>query len=112
MALEGEVMGSPITVAPTGFRLVSVACGNYVNLAWNKLTPPSGEGPVVVYVIAYGPTSGSQAYKYTVGPDETSVTIAGVGGGAAGKHYFELWADPAPTNGPHAGPIEVTVTKP
>ena len=83
-------MSGPITVAPTGFRLVSVGCENYVNLEWNKLTPPSGEGPVTGYVIAYGPTSGSQDYKYTVGPDETTVTIAGVGGGAAGKHYFEL----------------------
>jgi hypothetical protein len=104
-------MANPITVAPTGFRLVSVACGDYVNLAWNKLTPPAGEGPVTVYVIAWGPTSGSQDYKYTVGPEETSVTIGGVGGGAGGKHYFELWVDPAPTGGPHAGPIEVTTTK-
>ena len=35
-------MSSPITVAPAGFRLVSVGCENYVNLEWNKLTPPSG----------------------------------------------------------------------
>ena len=104
-------MSNPITVAPAGFRLVSVGCENYVNLAWNKLTPPSGEGPVTGYVIAYGPTSGSQDYKYTVGPDETSVTIGGVGGGGAGKHYFEMWAAPAPANGPHAGPVEVTITK-
>jgi hypothetical protein len=34
-----------------------------------------------------------------------------VGGGTAGKHYFELWATPAPANGPHAGPIEATTTK-
>jgi len=89
-------MSNPITVAPTGFHVMSVACGDYVNLAWNTLTPPAGEGPVTSYTIAWGATSGSQAYKYTVGPDETAVTIGGVGGGTAGKHYFELWANPAP----------------
>ena len=99
-------MSNPITVAPTGFRVVSVACGDYVNLAWNKLTPPAAEGPVTSYTIAWGPASGSQTYKYTVGPDETAVTIGNVGGGTARKHYFELWANPAPTGGPHAGPIE------
>jgi len=41
----------------------------------------------------------------------TSATIGDVGGGAPGKHYFELWADPAPAGGPHAGPIEATTTK-
>jgi len=105
-----KTMSKPITVAPTGFRVVSVACGDYVNLAWSTLTPPAGEGPVTSYTIAWGPTSGSQAYKYTVGPDETAVTIGGVGGGTAGKHYFELWANPAPAGGPHAGPIEATTS--
>jgi hypothetical protein len=33
-----------------------------------------------------------------------------VGGGAPGKHYFVLWADPAPSGGPHAGPIEVNTS--
>jgi hypothetical protein len=103
--------GGPVTVAPSGFRVVSVSGGDNVNLAWDKLTPPAGEGPVTGYVIAYGPTSGSQAYQYTVGPGQTTATIGGVGGGTAGKHYFELWAVPARTGGPHAGPVQATTTK-
>jgi hypothetical protein len=103
-------MSNPITVAPSGFHLVSVACGDYVNLAWDALTPPAGEGPLSGYTIAWGPTSSSQTYKYTVGPGETTVTIGSVGGGAAGNHYFVLWADPAPAGGPHAGPIEVSTS--
>jgi hypothetical protein len=105
-------MGKSITVAPTGFHVVSVTGGDNVNLAWHKLTPPAGEGPVTGYTIAFGPAPGSQKYKYEVGPQETSATIGGVGGGAPGKHYFEMWADPAPAGGPHAGPVEATVTKP
>jgi hypothetical protein len=97
--------GGPVTVAPTGFRVVSVT-GNNVNLAWNPVAGATG------YVIAYGPTSGSQAYKQGVGGGSTSAaTVAGVGAGSAGKHYFELWATPASANGPHAGPIEATTTK-
>lgn len=45
-----------------------------------------------------------------MGPDETTVTLGSVGGGAVGKHYFELWATPAPAGGPHAGPVEATTT--
>jgi hypothetical protein len=104
-------MSKPITVAPAGFHVVSVTGGDSVNLAWNKFRPPAGEGPVTGYTIAFGPTPGSQKYKYQVGPQETSATIGNVGGGAPGKHYFELWADPAPAAGPHAGPIEATTTK-
>ncbi len=37
--------------------------------------------------------------------------MPGVGAGSAGKHYFELWATPAASGGPHAGPIEATTTK-
>ena len=73
-------MSNPITVAPTGFRVVSVACNDYVNLAWNTLTPPAGEGPVTSYSIAWGPTlrqPGVQVHRG--GPDETAVTIGGVG---------------------------------
>jgi Fibronectin type III domain len=102
--------GGDITVAPGGFHVVSVK-GSSVTLAWDKLTPPAGEGPVTGYVIAYGPTSGSQAYRSTAAADATQITIAGVGGGAAGSHYFELWALPAASGGPHAGPIEATTTK-
>lgn len=101
----------PITVAPTGFRVVSVTNGDDVNLAWNALTPPSGEGPLTGYMIAYGPTSGSQQYKQQVGGQTTAATVPGVGAGSAGKHYFELWALPAASGGPHAGPIEATTTK-
>jgi len=97
---------SVIDVAPSGFRVVNVTGGDNVNLAWNPVKGATG------YVIAYGPTSGSQEYKQEVGGGNTSAaTVAGVGGGTAGKHYFELWATPAPANGPHAGPIEATTTK-
>jgi hypothetical protein len=97
---------SVIDVAPSGFRVVNVTGGDNVNLAWNPVKGATG------YVIAYGPTSGSQQYKQEVGGGATSAaTVAGVGGGTAGKHYFELWATPAPPNGPHAGPIEATTTK-
>lgn len=94
-----------IKVAPTGFRVVSVSGGDNVNLAWNAVSGATG------YVIAYGPTSGSQEYKQGVGGGgTTSATVPGVGAGSAGKHYFELWAVPAATGGPHAGPIEATTT--
>jgi len=101
----------PITVAPAGFRVVSVTGGDNVNLAWDALTPPAGEGPLTGYMIAYGPTSGSQQYKQQVGGQTTEATVPGVGGGAAGSHFFELWALPAKTGGPHAGPIEAKTTK-
>jgi hypothetical protein len=95
-----------ITVAPTGFRVVSVTGGDNVNLAWNAVKGATG------YVIAYGPTSGSQQYKQGVGGGATTeATVPGVGAGSAGKHYFELWATPAAPGGPHAGPIEATTTK-
>jgi len=97
---------SVITVAPTGFRVVSVTGGDNVNLAWNAVKGATG------YVIAYGPTSGSQQYKQGVGGGATTeATVPGVGAGSAGKHYFELWALPASPGGPHAGPIEATTTK-
>ena len=104
----GTVTTTPavITVAPTGFRVVSVTNGDNVNLAWNAVKGATG------YVIAYGPTSGSQEYKQGVGGGGTTeATVPGVGAGTAGKHYFELWATPAKTGGPHAGPIEATTTK-
>jgi hypothetical protein len=95
-----------IKTAPTGFRVVSVTGGDNVALAWNAVPGATG------YVIAYGPTSGSQEYKQGVGGGgTTSATVPGVGAGSAGKHYFELWAVPAATGGPHAGPIEATTTK-
>jgi hypothetical protein len=95
-----------IKTAPTGFRVVSVTGGDNVNLAWNAIPAATG------YVIAYGPTSGSQEYKQGVGGGATSeATVPGVGAGSAGKHYFELWATPAAPGGPHAGPIEATTTK-
>jgi hypothetical protein len=109
--VTGTAGGGPITVAPSGFRVVSVTNGDNVNLAWDKFTPPAGQGPVTQFVIAYGPTSGSQQYKQYAAAGDTAATVAGVGAGSAGKHYFELWADPANTNGPHAGPIEATTTK-
>jgi hypothetical protein len=105
---SGPVTGSPpvVKVAPTGFRVVSVTGGDNVNLAWNAVKGATG------YVIAYGPTSGSQEYKQGVGGGGTTeATVPGVGAGSAGKHYFELWAVPAATGGPHAGPIEATTTK-
>ena len=107
----GPVTSTPsapavITTAPTGFRVVSVTNGDDVNLAWNAVKGATG------YVIAYGPTSGSQQYKQGVGGGSTTAaTVAGVGAGSAGKHYFELWATPAASGGPHAGPIEATTTK-
>jgi hypothetical protein len=103
--------GKPITVAPSGFRVVSVTNGDDVNLAWDPLTPPAGEGPLTGYMIAYGPTSGSQQYKQQVGGQTTEATVPGVGAGTAGSHYFELWALPAQAGGPHAGPIEASTTK-
>lgn len=103
--------GGKITTAPSGFRVVSVTGGDNVNLAWTPFKPPAGQGPVTQFVIAYGPTSGSQQYQQTVPAGASSATVAGVGAGSAGKHYFELWADPAPTGGPHAGPVEATTTK-
>jgi hypothetical protein len=96
---------SVIRTAPTGFRVVNVTNGDNVALAWNPVKGATG------YVVAYGPVSGSQAFKQTVGGGTTSSTIVpGVGAGSAGKHYFELWATPAATGGPHAGPIEATTT--
>ena len=103
--------GKPVTVAPSGFRVVSVTNGDDVNLAWDPLTPPAGEGPLTGYMIAYGPTSGSQQYKQQVGGQTTEATVPGVGAGAAGSHYFELWALPASPGGPHAGPVEATTSK-
>jgi hypothetical protein len=95
-----------IKTAPSGFRVVNVTGGDNVALAWNAVPGATG------YVIAYGPTSGSQEYKQGVsGGGTTSAIVPGVGAGAAGKHYFELWALPAATGGPHAGPIEATTTK-
>jgi hypothetical protein len=98
--------GAPVTVAPTGFRVVSVTGGDDVNLAWNAVKGATG------YVIAYGPAPGSQQYQQGVGGGQTTeATVPGVGAGSAGKHYFELWATPAASGGPHAGPIEATTTK-
>jgi hypothetical protein len=107
---SGPVTGSGpppvVKVAPTGFRVVNVTGGDNVALAWNAVKGATG------YVIAYGPTSGSQEYKQGVsGGGTTSAIVPGVGAGSAGKHYFELWAVPAATGGPHAGPIEATTTK-
>lgn len=102
----GTTAPTAITVAPTGFRVVSVTNGDNVNLAWNAVKGATG------YEIAYGPTSGSQAYKQGVGGGNTTeASVPGVGAGAAGKHYFEIWALPANPGGPHAGPIEATTTK-
>lgn len=97
--------GGKITTAPAGFRVVSVTGGDNVNLAWDAVPGATG------YVIAYGPTAGSQKYKQGVGGGATTAaTVAGVGAGSGGTHYFELWATPAPTGGPHAA-TSVTLKK-
>lgn len=102
---SGSAGKTTVNTAPTGFRVKSVA-GNNVTLEWNALPGATG------YTIAYGKTLASaQQYKQSVqGGATTSATVADVGGATpGGVHYFELWADPAQANGPHAGPIQVTL---
>ncbi len=95
-----------IRVAPSGFRVVNVTGGDNVALAWNAVPGATG------YVIAYGPSPGSQKYRQGVsGGATTSAIVPGVGAGSAGRHWFELWATPAAPGGPHAGPVEATTVK-
>ena len=102
----GPSKGGPITVAPTGFRVASVH-GLTMNLAWNAMQVPSGEGPLRGYTIAYGQNPNNLPYRLQIGPNQTTASLTfNSGPGAHGlTHYFELWADPANSGGPHAGPI-------
>jgi hypothetical protein len=103
--------GGPITVAPSGFHVVSVS-GLSVTLGWNPLTPPAGQGPLRGYVVAYGQSATDLPYQQSAGPGANGTTITfNAGAGSAGlTHYFELWATPASSGGPHAGPISAKTT--
>jgi hypothetical protein len=98
--------GGPITNIPGNFRVTGVS-GLSVSLAWSPVTVPPGQGPLRGYTVAYGQSAGSLPYTQALGPASTSTTITfNSGAGSKGlTHYFEVWADPADTNGPHAGPI-------
>ncbi len=92
---------SVITTAPAGFRVVSVTGGDNVNLAWDAVAGATG------YTIAYGPASGSLPYRQGAAAGDTSATVAGVGAGSAGSHYFEIQALPG---GPWSGAVEASTT--
>jgi hypothetical protein len=98
--------GGPITVAPSGFRVVNVQ-GLSITLGWDPLTPPAGEGPLRGYTVGYGQSASSQPYQQQAGPgaNGTTITFAAGSGSEGLTHYFTLWADPASSGGPHAGPI-------
>lgn len=98
--------GGPITVAPSGFHVVSVN-GLSITLGWDPLTPPAGEGPLRGYVVAYGQSPGALSYQQSAGPEANGTTITFNSGAGANDltHYFECWATPASSGGPHAGPI-------
>jgi hypothetical protein len=98
--------GGPITAVPSGFRVVSVS-GLNVTLGWNPLTPPAGQGPLTGYTVAYGQSPDKLPYTQQAGVGANGTTITfNPGAGSQGlTHYFELWADPASSGGPHAGPI-------
>lgn len=87
----GHVMASN---PPSGFTVTSRNTTS-IGLKWNSAKNATG------YTVAYGTTSGSQAIKQTV--TGTSTTIGGLKPNTA--YYFEVWADPTKTGGPHAGPI-------
>lgn len=98
-----------ITTAPGNFKVTSVN-GLTVSLSWTAPPLPAGQGPIRSYIVAYGQSPSSLPYQQTVPPTQTSTSITfNSGPGANGlTHYFEVWADPAKTGGPHAGPISAT----
>ena len=98
--------GGPITNVPGNFRVTGVS-GLKISLAWDPVTVPPGQGPLRGYTLAYGQSASSLPYTQQLGASATSTSVTfNSGAGSNGlTHYFEVWADPADTGGPHAGPI-------
>lgn len=90
----GQVMASN---PPSGFT-VTAKNPTSIGLKWNSSKNATG------YTVAYGPSSGSQANKVNVnGASTTTTTVGGLKPNT--PYYFEVWADPTKSGGPHAGPI-------
>lgn len=82
---------------PSGLAVTSKGSTS-IGLKWNSTKNATG------YTVAYGTTSGSQASKVQLsGSKNISTTVGGLKPNTA--YYFEVWADPTKTGGPHAGPI-------
>lgn len=97
--------GGPITNIPGNFRVTGVN-GLSISLAWDPVTVPPGQGPLRGYTVAYGQSASSLPYTQVLGPVTSTTITFNPGAGSNGlTHYFEVWADPATTGGPHAGPI-------
>lgn len=79
---------------PSGFTVTS-RNPTSIGLKWNAAKNATG------YTVAYDTTSGGQRnHQNTTTP---SVVIGNLKPNTA--YYFEVWADPTKTGGPHAGPI-------
>jgi nucleoid-associated protein YgaU len=90
----GTVMASN---PPSGFT-VTAKNATSIGLKWNSVKNATG------YTVAYGTTSGSQANKVNVnGSSATTTTVGGLKQNTT--YFFEVWADPTKSGGPHAGPI-------
>lgn len=87
---------------PKGFA-VTKKTKTTVSLKWNKVAHATG------YTVAYSTKKGGQEHKATTPASKTSITIGNL------KHntpyYFEVWANPTKSGGPHAGPILGHTTK-
>lgn len=82
---------------PSGFTVTSKGTTS-VGLKWNSTKNATG------YTVAYGTSSGSQANKVEVGGGKATTTTVG-GLKPDTTYFFEVWADPTKSGGPHAGPI-------
>jgi LysM repeat protein len=95
----GTVMASN---PPSGFAVTSKNTTS-IGLKWNSTKNSTG------YTVAYGTTSGSQANKVNVnGSSNTTTTVGGLKPNTT--YFFEVWADPTRSGGPHAGPISGKTT--
>lgn len=79
---------------PSGFAVTS-RNQTSIGLKWNAAKNATG------YTVAWDTTSGGQKNHQTT--TTPSVTIGNLHPNTA--YYFEVWADPTKTGGPHAGPI-------
>lgn len=79
---------------PSGFA-VTQRNATSIGLKWNAVKNATG------YTVAWDTTSGGQ--KNHQNTSTPSVTIGNLHPNTA--YYFEVWADPTKTGGPHAGPI-------
>ncbi len=85
------------TNPPSGFTVTSKNPTS-IGLKWNSAANATG------YTVAYGTSSGSQSNKVNInGSSNTSTTVGGLKPNTA--YYFEVWADPTKSGGPHAGPL-------